>query len=58
MFSCYYYLYISIGRFEPEPEVKELMWGYEPYIFATLCIEAVYVTDIILQFFKEYKPVG
>jgi hypothetical protein len=51
-------LYISIGRFEPEPEVKELMWGYEPYIFATLCIEAVYVTDIILQFFKEYKPVG
>jgi hypothetical protein len=55
MFSCYYYLYITAGRFYVDDD-HELIWGYEPYIFATVCIEIAFFVDMILLCFKMYAP--
>ena len=50
MFSVYYYLYVAAGRFHnTDPHHKdELIWGYEPYIFATVMMEFVFFVDMIL----------
>jgi hypothetical protein len=58
MFSCYYYLYCTAGRFYLAIDDIDLIWGFEPYIFATVCIEFSFFIDMVLQFFKEYTPVG
>lgn len=61
MFSVYYYLYIiAAGRFykEQEEHNESLIWGYEPYIFTTIVLEMIFFVDMLLQFFREYTPVG
>jgi hypothetical protein len=57
MFSCYYYLYCTAGRFYVT-KYEDLIWGYEPYIFVTVVIEFTFFIDMIFQFFKEYTVVG
>ena len=57
MFSVYYYLYIVANRLHTQTD-HAMIFGYEPYLFVTMLMEIIFFTDMLLQLFREYTPVG